>query len=104
MASNQKVVDVKVPLYQSNPITIWSTSLQRSVSVILEQSVMDVVENFECLDYGVGSDVFKDDEVGVRVLMKKCGYYPLMDKSGKQQTFAGTFLFQHYTRKVKDGT
>lgn len=91
---------VKVPLFESNRITIWSDALKKNVAVSQEQSVQDTLENWDAINYGVGAEVFRDNEVGVKAMMKRQGYYPLM-VNGKHPLTDGVFYFQHYSRKPK---
>lgn len=78
------------PLWQTNTITVWSVSQKKHVNMTLEESVKDIVDNHEKVDYTVSRELFDSDPAGVKKMMKSNGYY---------STTGCTF--QHYTRKVK---
>ena len=81
----------KKPQWTLPSISCWDEQSKTHKVLTLEESTIQVRDEWDRVDYTISKELFDEDKVAVKAMMKKLGYY-LID---------GT-TFQHYTRKIKN--
>lgn len=90
--SNKKtpslVTDKPKPTWMLPYISCWDEKTKTFKMMTLEESTIQIINEWDCIDYCISSEVFKEDIIGIKSMMKKIGYYLIYGST-----------FQHYTRK-----
>ena len=81
-------------------MTVYSAYEQKHMQMTLEQAVRESIKAWNSPDWGLSSAWMEEDKNALAT-MKRCGYVPVLNKTGKFTPMNGLFNFTRVIPEVQ---